>query len=455
MIAAATQAAEPAKTAPASPAEPLLNQWLHSRFEATEPWDIGGEARARYEVKENAGSFPNRDFVRSGLDNSNDYLLLRQKFHVGYDATDWLAFYTEGRNSTSHSDDRSPSADEDSMDLHQAYLELGDAKQFPLTLKIGRQGVSYGEERVFGVSDWSNTGRIFDAAKLRYTHDAFWVDLLAAHPVIPVDDKFNEMNDNDFVGAVYAGTKSLIPKMESELYFVSRNVSLGSPSPTAPRDIYSVGTRLKSLPGQFGGWDFSTEVIGQFGSINSGGTRVDHRAMLANFQAGHIWKDTFGTPRLGVEYSYGSGDDDPTDDKNTTFDLLFGTNHRVYGLMDLFGPRNLHSPSLNFSIKPHKALTLRAEALAYWMVEMNDLLYPESAAGRTANGYGRNPQYDRYVGSEVNLVATYKPASWLDVQLGYGHFFVGSYIEQSLEAVPANQGATDADWLYAQARITF
>src|SRR6476659_7795343 len=73
----------PAPGAPvASPT--LLNSWLREQSSLFNPWDIGGQFRARYEIKEDAGSFPNRDFRREGVDNDNSYLLLRERIHLGY-----------------------------------------------------------------------------------------------------------------------------------------------------------------------------------------------------------------------------------------------------------------------------------------------------------------------------------------------------------------------------------
>jgi hypothetical protein len=50
-------------------------------------------------------------------------------------------------------------------------------------------------------------------------------------------------------------------------------------------------------------------------------------------------------------------------------------------------------------------------------------------------------------------VATYAPKPYLNIQGGYGHFFVGEYVEQSLSS-PA-YGSSDADWVYAQVILNF
>jgi hypothetical protein len=98
---------------------------------------------------------------------------------------------------------------------------------------------------------------------------------------------------------------------------------------------------------------------------------------------------------------------------------------------------------------------VRLDYLAFWLADTHDFAYPESGSARNGNGYGRNPEFDSFAGSELDLVVTYQPASWLDLQLGYGHFFVGDYLRQSVESVLANGNATDADWFYLSAKCSF
>lgn len=438
----------------------LVNDWLRTQSPDFAAWDLGGEFRVRYEAKEKAGSFPNRDFARD-LDNSNEYFLFRTKAHLGWTPTGWVSAFVEGRDAHAVSDVRAVN-ETDTFDLHQAWLRLGQPREFPLVLQLGRQELIYGDQRWVGNADWSNLQRSFDAARLRFENDAFWVDVFAGRPVLPRDDYFNVANDYNWFSGSYAATRKLVPWQVTEFYFLARNVGAGSPDALAPglggpgpRDIYTVGTRWASLPGRLGGWDYSLEAAGQFGSINQGGARLTQRACAINVAGGHTWKDVSGTPRVGVGYDFGSGDGNPTDGENNTVELLFGTNHRLYGNMDLLGLRNLHIPRVETSLKPVKGLTLSLAWLGFWLVETADYLYPESGAGRGGNGYGRHPGFDSFVGQELDVLADWKPASWNTVRLGYGHFFAGDYIRQSLDSTPANGGAVDADWLYAQVSFNF
>jgi len=45
---------------------------------------------------------------------------------------------------------------------------IGNHKEFPVSLKVGRQELSYGEERLVGAFAWNNIGRVFDAVKVRW-----------------------------------------------------------------------------------------------------------------------------------------------------------------------------------------------------------------------------------------------------------------------------------------------
>ena len=462
LLAAPWAAAEDKKSEPASAG--LLNDWLRHGSESFNPWDVGGSVRLRYEIEEDGGSFPNNDFIHRGVENDNDFFTARARVHLGYTPATWMNFFAEGRDARVWGDKRSGNPENDEFDLYQGYFVVGDLKKFPVTFKLGRQEMLYGEERFVGISDWSATGRSFDAAKLRFENEDFWVDAFVSRVVIPYDDHFNQPNDYDWFSGIYASTRKLVPWQETQLYFLARNVGPESPNAAATgiggpgeRDVYTIGTRMKSLPGKLHGWDYSTELAWQFGGIVEGGVYNNLRAFAADVTLGYTWTNVWAVPRLGVSYTYASGDSSGADNSHEAFEPLLGTNHSLYGLMDLFGLRNTHHPGVNLGFKPANGLSVRLNFLMFWLADDRDFLYPESGSGRNANGYGRNPQFDSYVGSEIDMIVSYQPPHlrWTEFQLGYGHFFVGDYIGQSVRSVPANGSAVDADWFYVQAKFSF
>lgn len=456
----------PASTPKPAASAGLLNDWLRGEADAFKPWDLGGEFRVRYETKANAGdgSSASVDFMKSppaGKFNDNDYLLLREKIHVGYSPADWFTVYGSVRDAYSDGDRREPPKTSDRIDLEQAWAKLGGTKSIPFSIKVGRQEMVYGDERMVGRADWNNLGsRIFEAAVARYEASGQWIDAFVGRPILADDHNWNEPNDYDWLSGCYASSKKLLPFQESQAYVLVHTVAGQSTvqdpgvitRASTPQDTATVGLRFKSLPAKLGAWDYTFEFAGQFGDVKVGKARLDQEAFAIVGTGGYTWKETWGSPRLSVGYELWSGDDDPKDDRNGTFEPLFPTNHRPLGLMDLVGAKNIHDPRVGLNFKPVKPLAVWLEWHWFWLAEAADSFYNDGGTARSGNGYGRNPQYGNFAGSEVDLDVIYTFKPWLVARAGYGHFFVGDYVSDLLAATG---GAQDADWFYAQVGFSF
>ncbi len=469
----------------------FVNEWLRKDDPYMNKWDFGGSVRARYEVKDGYGipGVPGSvDFRAHNADVANDYFLERIRFRAGY-ADKWWSALVEGESSLAQSDQRWAYANNpfvpgtvakkgdgpeaDSIELHQAFVAVGNHKEFPVSLKVGRMELSYGEERLIGAVGWNNIGRTFDAAKVRWQNEWFGVDLFASRPVIPQNGVFDGPNDYDFFSGFYA-TSLKVPKNILDVYFLARNASpqaaAAVPSPQFPqpsaRDIYTVGFRLKSKPGDLGPWDYSLESAYQFGNfvdkrpgLLTPTQRLDQSAYMVAAQGGYTFADVWATPRLGLEYDFSSGDRNPFDAHHETFDNLFPTNHKFYGYMDFVSLENIHDVRATLSLKPTPRLSVALEGHGFWLANTHDSFYNVAgvARGGTAStpgtGYGVNPRYGNFVGTEIDLVAGYAVTRFAQVEAGYGHFFAGDYIAQSL----ANPlfGSQDANYVYAQININF
>jgi hypothetical protein len=268
-------------------------------------------------------------------------------------------------------------------------------------------------------------------------------------------------NTHDWFSGVYA-TSAKIPKTILEAYFLSRNASRQAindqPSPQFPqptaRDIYTIGGRLKSKPGELGNWDYTLEGAYQFGDFAATATsaRLTQDAFMFVAQGGYTFSDWWATPRLGAEFDYSSGDGNSTDHKHGTFDNLFPTNHKFYGSMDFVSLQNIQDAGINFTLKPTPRMSVAIMGNAFWLADKHDAFYNVTGAPRTTGGYSINPGNNSFVGSELTVVAGYAVTRNAQLEVGYGHFFTGDYIRQSLAGVG---GAKDANYLYAQTTINF
>lgn len=447
----------------------LINDWMRQNQPEAKDFDVGGQFRLRYEDREYlgiAGVAGAADFRADTPEDNNRYFLLRTKLHVGYKPCDWISAYVEGQDSLEYGDKRVPDPESDRLELHQAYVGLGKAKAFPLTAKVGRQELSYGDERLVGASDWNNIGRTFDAAKLRYEIDTFWVDGFISRLVIPDDNNFDMSNEYETFWGLYGGTKALVPQHDLQAYFLARDASAKSPlleageapgalvALTTPRDIYTVGTRLKSLPNFLGNWDYTLEGAYQFGRFVDAGKSLEQAAYAASLNVGYTFKNVPTSPRVAVELNYASGDSDPADGRHETFDNLFPTNHKFYGAMDVVSWQNMQNIRLNVSAKPTKEVSVAFDVNGFWVADKQDFFYNVAGGARAAGGYGRTPNAGNYVGTELDLVTTYSPDPAVNLQLGMGHFLVGDYPADSLRM---NAGAQthDASWVFAQLKLNF
>jgi len=222
----------------------------------------------------------------------------------------------------------------------------------------------YGDERLIGSFAWNNIGRTFDAVKLRWQNEWFGADFFTSRPVIPEDGRFDVSNDYDWFSGIYA-TSGKIPKNTLDVYFLSRNSSQSAvaaeprpqfPQPSA-RDIYTVGGRLKSLPGQIGNWDYTVEGAYQFGDYRDRRLGVTspyltQNAFMAVVQGGYTFANAWATPRLAAEYSYSSGDSNAHDGTHGTFDVLFPTTHKFDGYMNFISLENIQDLRGIFQLKP-------------------------------------------------------------------------------------------------------
>jgi hypothetical protein len=484
-----------AQYAPPPPARPFPG-FANEKLRASDPymnaWDIGASLRVRFEDKLGAGftdAGSNFDFDASGgpaRDNNNSYYVTRFMPRVAY--TDkWLAFTVEGRGSYSFGDERYNATaagkgltDRDGpMDLHQAFVLIGNHKEFPLSLKLGRQELNYGDQRLVGAFKWGNNMRTFDAAKLRWQNNVFGVDLFTGGVVYNRTNHFNQSNSQDrFSGAYFnfTGLGALTQKNIVESYVYARNVARGIVTDDwsgiaapfrfpAPQDLYTAGLRFKSKPGAIDPWDYGAEVMYQWGHRTAvfpattvaaalAAPRLDQQAYAWVLQGGYTWTASKLQPRLALIDSFGSGDKNSADGSSQTFQNLFPTNHLFYGYMDLNSLQNLHDVRLAYTLKPTPTSIVALEAHSHYLNHTTDFWYNVAGVPRNvttfAPGSGRNyrinPTYGNHVGNELDVVGgwTFTPSA--QIEAAACRYFRGDYIKQSLSTV----GSKDANYFYVQ-----
>ena len=440
------------------PANPLSLLGGAVRFDVQE--------RLRFEARNN--NFDFNDSVNALTDDS--WLLQRFRLGLLIKPTPWFKLYAQAQDSREFDSDRPniPGAlgaeGDDNFDLHQGFIELSNYDAFPLGLKIGRQTLSYGDERLIGALEWGNFSRSFDAVKIRFQQPLWSVELFAGTPAVVSRDLFNtsDLFNGDELGRelVFSGvhlTTEALPWGTYEAYAYLLDQARGnatslsgqlrapvtSGNPAERSDFTTLGMRTKGDPKKLDGFEFDVEANYQTGSVRG----LDLQAFAAHGGAGYNFQSPW-KPRLWLDYTYASGDHNPGDGKIGTFQNLFPTNHKFYGIMDLTAMQNMHHVFGSLRVNPAKALTLQADYHALFAASTDDVWYrangltavrPLNAAARSASAYE---------GSEIDLVATWTVNKNLQLQGGYAHFIAGSYL--------GDTGASDgADFVYLQATLNF
>ncbi len=411
--------------------------------------------RLRVEVRNN-----NFDFNDTVNDRTDDaWLLQRFRFGLLVKPAEWLKLYAQAQDSREFESDRPniPGAigaeGDDNFDLRQAYIELSDYKNFPLGIKVGRQILAYGDERLIGSFDWNNIGRTFDAVKVRFEQPKYWVDAFISSVVRIQRDEFNrsdifngnETQREELFAGLYVSTTA-VPAHVIEVYglYLHDNNDRFPGVSNADTNFATVGARIKGDPKKLGGWEYDGEFSFQAGEVRA----LDLTAFAIHAGAGYNFFNCWARPRIYAEYNFASGDDHAGDQDVQTFQNLFPTNHKFYGYMDVFSWQNMHNPALSLRCSPSREVTVQLDGHAFFLATNEDVWYRANGvtAVRSLNQLARDAS--TYAGAETDLTVTYAPARWLSLQVGYSHFFPGDYL--------GDTGAQDgADFGYAMATVTF
>lgn len=418
---------------------------------------------------------------------------------------------TDSSSGTNNNATTGANSANNSLDMHESYVNIANLFGSPASIRVGRQELNYGDQRLVGAFGWNNSGRSFDAIKLMVNTDKANVDFFTSK----IKDNLITNTDQDFHG-IYATVKA-VPNNAVDLYvlalrdrsqttgtiatnssnaFSGNATSGGTLTNTSylpgavlndTQRIYTYGFRLagKAEMGGKGGIDYTFELPIQRGTVHtrvpaaSPGTPVedytyDIKAYAYAAKAG-VTIPASVKMRIGAEYDVASGDDTPNadafhpDSKIRTFFNMFPTNHDKLGYMDQQSWRNVKAWNVNFKIEPSDKVELYASYWRFHLFSKNDGWYgagdwnvaPGTGTGATAihqlptaaSKSSGNRSDD--IGKEVDVTLKYKYNSAVALELGASHFYAGEFIKQRVNAPGSNGVTAGQDWAYVQLTANF
>ena len=317
---------------------------------------------------------------------------------------------------------------------------------------MGRQKLLYGSERLVSPLDWGNTRRNFEGIKI-FSHGENWdFDAWTTHPVNTAAGhgplaNFDNERDTPDGSRYFSGVFAVFHDHENSVFDTywmwDREANLLGTG--IDRSRHTIGGRwLYNRPVKnqccevTNIWHMEVEGGYQFG--HQTGQKVEAGFLTAG--VGHTWNKMPWTPSFWLFYDWASGDRDPADGSNNTFNQLFPLSHAYMGLIDNVARQNISDVNLRLIMKPSKKLTLIGQM--HWMdlAEDTDAVY-NVAGVPIATGPGKE------IGEELDLVVNYQFNPNLGVQVGYFWYWNGSVIENE----PARRG--DANQFYVQTTLRY
>jgi hypothetical protein len=342
--------------------------------------------------------------------------------------TEWLSFFGQSQDSRIYLNGPVAKAPpyQNTWDLHQAWSEIGSTEKYHFRVRVGRQELAFGDQRLVGPSPWLNAPRVFDAALVTVLLGGIRVDSFASSVVNSVDGQLDHHKQgNPFYGA-YGSLTKLIPNATVEPYVFWRLAPLGYSA------AYASGIKGKLDEKTFGfrfvgklplAFDYGVEMARQTGSLgaDSIGAWAGHWVVGRTFSAN--WK-----PRPLLEYNYASGSANPSGTKTATFDQLYPSGHDKFGLTDQAGWRNIRDLRTGVEFKPLTKLTVAGIYHDLWLANAHDGLYAATGAVVAKSLAGTA---GTHVGQEFDLQGMYKYNKAVQFGLGYGHLAPGQFLRKT------------------------
>ncbi len=317
----------------------------------------------------------------------------------------------------------------DVFDLRQGYLEF---HRNDLQLYAGRRELKYGNERVIGISDFTNNSRTWDGF---YGHfggetdknnvDIFSTSVVTVHPT-----SLDTHGAGLTFHGVYGTIGSWIPNATLQPFvLVKAFPNVKSQQGIKGSEVETTfGAEMEGrLPA---GFDY--DVLGDLQRGNYSNNSIHAGAGIAKlaYQFNSLpWK-----PRLGGEYDYSTGNPHQNLNRISTYDQQYPSDHNAFGLVDLFGFQNIKQERVNLDLGPTKNLSLLIQGEALGVSSRFDSIY-NGAAGvavqAPANGFATNS-----IGDGFDASAKYVFHDYWVVNAGVGHFFPGSLMSANHHGAP-------------------
>ncbi len=319
-----------------------------------------------------------------------------------------------------------PSVQDDPIDLQFAFADVVPylTDEESLTLRAGRFGMSFGSARLVATRAAPNIPSRFDGFEMIYSRPLWEATAFLTRPVEDIGGISGSDSATTFWGLYITHWLDAPRKLGVDLYYLGIANEHGEyASGTGNEHRHTYGTRLF---GTHNHWDWNGEAAIQVGTFGN----ESILAWTASLDSGYTW-DTQWQPRLGLKVDVASGDTNPNDGQQGTFNALYFKS-AYFNDASLIRPANLIDVHPNLSANLTRTLSVNGGADVFWRYSRNDAVY-------AVPGFIAIPAQktgSSYIGTALDVNLQWQIQRHLTFGASYVHFFTGSYVHGAGMLVP-------------------
>lgn len=295
-----------------------------------------------------------------------------------------------------------------------AYADLGPSKDGLWRIRVGRQPLAFGDERLVGADTyWDNRVQRFDGVRVTLHWREWHWDLFSATPTTVSPDRFDRIIGPDKLTGIYSNWTHQNLVLEPYLLW-----DRGSAQPS---NLITPGFRLALRMSER--LDGVAETALQRGMA----ARVPVAAWAVYGELKYRLTEPKTSPLLVLSYSHASGDQNSHDNRLGTFNDLHPAGYNACGFAEPFAWRNIRDLRLGAEWPATKNWRITADAHAYWLATVKDGVYVDE---------GPSVDYDplatsSHLGSRILVMTQRTLGAHMEASLGYARFFRADYLQRT------------------------
>lgn len=302
--------------------------------------------------------------------------------------------------------------DQTRADLLQGF---GEVNLGAVTVRAGRQMLSLGTERLVGTRYGPNVPLAFDGARTDITIGRTKVSLLAARPVQPGPDSFDDAGSK--AKALWGAYASL---PELDFYYLGYRNRLARFGGVTGREVrHSIGLRSHGVRGD---WHWNVEGVAQFGHFE--GQKI--AAWTLATEVGRSLPALAFAPDATLRFNIVSGDGKAGDGKIGTFNALFPKG-KYFGELSPVGPTNIINLNPRISGTLGGGVSASIGANAYWRTRTADGIY--DIPGNLIRSAETSKA--RFIGSEAEATLAWQATPEWELSTSLSAFAPGAFIRET------------------------